>query len=87
MFLQILEICESPVETHVRFLSNLVDFARLEAGKYEFARTPFRLRDCLGSVKTYRLSAHQKQLELCYEVQRMCLSESLVIQRDCSSAG
>ncbi len=70
MFLQILEACESPVETHVRFLSNLVDFARLEAGKYEFARTPFRLRDCIGeALKRLAFSAHQKQLELCYEVQ------------------
>src|SRR5215470_16792756 len=70
MFLQILETCESPVETHVRFLSNLVDFARLEAGKYEFARTPFRLRDCIGeALKRLAFSAHQKQLELCYEVQ------------------
>jgi signal transduction histidine kinase/CheY-like chemotaxis protein len=70
MFLQALETCESPIETHVRFLSNLVDFARLEAGKYEFARTPFRLRDCIGeALKRLAFSAHQKNIELCYSVQ------------------
>lgn len=70
MFLQALETCESPIETHVRFLSNLVDFARLEAGKYEFTRTPFRLRDCIGeALKRLAFSAHQKNVELCYSVQ------------------
>jgi signal transduction histidine kinase/CheY-like chemotaxis protein len=69
MFLQALETCESPIETHVRFLSNVVDFARLEAGNYECARTPFRLRDCIGeSLKRVAISAHQKNLELCYAV-------------------
>lgn len=69
MFLHALEMCESPIETHVRFLSNLVDFARLEAGKYELVRTPFRLRDCLGeTLKRVAASAHQKKLELCYTV-------------------
>jgi signal transduction histidine kinase/CheY-like chemotaxis protein len=70
MFLQALEICESPLETHVRFLGNLVDFARLEAGKYEFTRAPFRLRDCIGeALKRLAFSAHQKDIELCYAVQ------------------
>lgn len=70
MFLQALETCESPIETHVRFLSNVVDFARLEAGKYEFTRTPFRLRDCIGeALKRLAFSAHQKNVELCYAVQ------------------
>ncbi len=69
MFRQILETCESPIQTHVRFLSNLVDFARLEAEQYEFARTPFRLRDCIGeALKRLAFSAHAKQLELCYDV-------------------
>jgi CheY-like chemotaxis protein len=70
LFLQALETCESPIETHVRFLSNLVDFAKLEAGKHEFARTPFRLRDCIGeALKRLAFSAHQKNVELCYSVQ------------------
>jgi signal transduction histidine kinase/DNA-binding response OmpR family regulator len=67
MFLHALEMCEGPIETHVRFLSNLVDFARLEAGKYELVRTSFRLRDCLEeTLKRLAASAHQKKLELCY---------------------
>lgn len=70
MFRHALETCEAPIDTHVRFLSNLVDFARLEAGKYEFARTPFRLSDCVGGgLKRLAFSAHQKGLELCYAIQ------------------
>jgi signal transduction histidine kinase/CheY-like chemotaxis protein len=69
MFRHALETCETPIDTHVRFLSNLVDFARLEAGTYEFARAPFRLSDCVGgALKRLAFSAHQKGLELCYAI-------------------
>jgi signal transduction histidine kinase/FixJ family two-component response regulator len=69
MFRHALETCEAPIDTHVRFLSNLVDFARLEAGKYESARAPLRLSDCVGgALKRLALSAHQKGLELCYAI-------------------
>jgi signal transduction histidine kinase/FixJ family two-component response regulator len=69
MFRHALETCETPIDTHVRFLSNLVDFARLEAGKYESARAPLRLSDCVGgALKRLAFSAHQRGLELCYAI-------------------
>ena len=69
IFRQALETCENPIDTHVRFLGNLVDFARLEAGKYEFARTPMHLGDCMGgALKRLAFAAHQKDLELCYSI-------------------
>lgn len=69
LFLHALETCETPIDTHVQFLSTLVDFARLEAGKYEFGRAPLRLSDCVGgALKRLAFSAHQKGLELCYAI-------------------
>lgn len=69
LFQHALETCENPVDTHVRFLSNLMDFARLEAGKCELIRTPVRLNDCVwGALKRLAFSAHQKGLELCCSI-------------------
>jgi len=69
MFRQVLETCENPIDAHVRFLSNVADFARLEAKTYKLAHIPFRLSDCLGgALKNLAFSAHQKGLELCYSI-------------------
>lgn len=69
LFQHALETCENPIDTHVRFLGNLVDFARLETRKCELVRVPMRLNDCVGgALKRLAFSAHQKGLELCCSI-------------------
>ena len=51
-------------------LNDILDFSKIEAGKLETEAIPFDLRESLGeSVKTLSVLAHQKGLELIYDVQ------------------
>ncbi len=51
-------------------LNDILDFSKIEAGKLETEAIPFDLRESLGeSVKTLSVLAHQKGLELVYDVQ------------------
>ena len=66
---QALEACDNPVEAHVRFLGNLLDLLRLEAGQRESAHTSLRLRVCVGeALQQVAALAHKKDLELCCSV-------------------
>ena len=52
-------------ESLLGLIGDLLDFARIEAGKLELAATPFDLRDLLGdTLRTLGVRAHQKGLEL-----------------------
>jgi signal transduction histidine kinase len=51
-------------------VNDILDFAKIEAGKLDLESIPFDLRESLGeTMKALGLRAHQKGLELIYEVQ------------------
>jgi len=51
-------------------INDVLDFSRIEAGKLELESIPFDLRESLGeTMKALGFRAHQKGLELIYEVQ------------------
>jgi PAS domain S-box-containing protein len=52
-------------ESLLGLIGDLLDFARIEAGRLELAATPFDVRDLLGdTLRTLGVRAHQKGLEL-----------------------
>jgi PAS domain S-box-containing protein len=56
-------------ESLLKLINSILDFSRIEAGKMELEQINFDLRNTLGpAVKTLALRAHQKELELLYEV-------------------
>jgi len=51
-------------------INDILDFSKIEAGKLEFDNIEFSLRETLGdAVKSLALKAHEKNLELVYEVE------------------
>jgi CheY-like chemotaxis protein len=51
-------------------INDILDFSKIEAGKLEIESIPFDLRESLGeTMKALAFRAHQKGLELIYEVQ------------------
>ncbi len=53
----------------LRLLNDLLDFSKIEVGRFELENAPFRLRDALDEVKkTLSLRAHDKGLELALNV-------------------
>jgi CheY-like chemotaxis protein len=51
-------------------INEILDFSKIEAGKLEFESIPFEFRESLGeTMKTLGFRAHQKGLELIYDVQ------------------
>jgi two-component system sensor histidine kinase/response regulator len=57
-------------ESLLTVLNDILDFSKIEAGKLEFESIPFDLRESLGeAMQTLSFRAHQKGLELIYEVQ------------------
>jgi PAS domain S-box-containing protein len=56
-------------ESLLTVLNDILDFSKIEAGKLEFESIPFELRESLGeAIQTLSFRAHQKGLELVYEV-------------------
>jgi len=65
-------------ESLLTVLNDILDFSKIEAGKLEFESIPFDLRESLGeAMHTLSFRAHQKGLELIYEV-RPDVPESLI---------
>jgi len=57
-------------ESLLTIINDILDFSKIEAGKLELESIPFDLRESLGeTMKTLSVRAHQKGLELIYEVQ------------------
>jgi len=63
------ETVRASAESLLRLLNDILDFSKIEAGKLELERIEFNLDECLGkTLKALALRAHEKRLELCYEV-------------------
>ena len=57
-------------ESLLAIINDILDFSKIEAGKMEIEAIPFDLREGLGeTMKSLSIRAHQKGLELVYEVQ------------------
>jgi two-component system, sensor histidine kinase and response regulator len=64
-----LETARDSANTLLYLLNDLLDFSRMEAGRFELDDEPFRLRDTLDAVaKTLSLRAYEKGLELACRV-------------------
>jgi PAS domain S-box-containing protein len=60
----------SSAEALLGILNDILDFSKIEAGKLDLERIEFSLRESLGdALKTLALRAHEKGLELLYDVQ------------------
>jgi PAS domain S-box-containing protein len=61
---------QSSAEALLDVINDILDFSKIEAGRLELERAEFALRESLGDImKTLALRAHQKGLELLYEVE------------------
>ena len=57
-------------EALLSIINDILDFSKIEAGKLEIEAIPFDLRESLGeTMKSLSVRAHQKGLELIYDVQ------------------
>ena len=57
-------------ESLLSIINDILDFSKIEAGKLELESIPFDLRESLGeTMSALSFRAHQKGLELVYEVQ------------------
>jgi signal transduction histidine kinase/CheY-like chemotaxis protein len=57
-------------ESLLSIINDILDFSKIEAGKMELESIPFDLRESLGeTMKALSIRAHQKGLELVYEVE------------------
>jgi two-component system, sensor histidine kinase and response regulator len=64
-----LELVRLSAESLLAVINDILDFSKIEAGKMEFESIPFDLRENLGeTMKTLGFRAHQKGLELVYDV-------------------
>jgi two-component system sensor histidine kinase/response regulator len=56
-------------ESLLTVINDILDFSKIEAGKLELESIPFELRESLGeTMKALGFRAHQKQLELVFDV-------------------
>jgi two-component system sensor histidine kinase/response regulator len=66
---EFLQLVRLSAEALLTVINDVLDFSKIEAGKLELDPMPFALRDCLGdTMKTLALRAHQKNLELAYQI-------------------
>ncbi|HEY2827564.1 MAG TPA: response regulator [Pirellulales bacterium] len=64
-----LETVRSCSDSLLSAINDILDFAKIEAGKLDLEQTGFELSEVLGNtIKTLSLRAHQKGLELTYRV-------------------
>jgi signal transduction histidine kinase/CheY-like chemotaxis protein len=57
-------------ESLLSIINDILDFSKIEAGKLDMESIPFELRESLGeAMKALSYRAHQKGLELIYDVQ------------------
>ncbi len=64
-----LTLVKASADNLLRVINDILDFSKIEAGKFELEQADFNLRDTLSDIlKTLAVRAHQKGLELCYQV-------------------
>jgi len=64
-----LNMVKSSADSLLQIINDILDFSKIEAGKLDLDPHEFLLRDCMGNtLKTLALRAHDKQLELVYEI-------------------
>jgi PAS domain S-box-containing protein len=64
-----LSMVKSSADSLLDVINSILDFSKIEAGKLELESIEFSLRDTLGpTLKTLALRAHEKSLELNYQV-------------------
>lgn len=67
--LDYVETVKSSAETLLSLLNDILDFSKIEARKLSLEKVEFSLHDMLGdTVKALAFRAHQKEIELLYEV-------------------
>jgi PAS domain S-box-containing protein len=65
-----LELVKFSAESLLTIINDILDFSKIEAGKLDLESIPFDLRESLGeTMRSLSFRAHQKGLELVYEVQ------------------
>jgi two-component system, sensor histidine kinase and response regulator len=65
-----LSLVKLSAESLLGIINDILDFSKIETGKLSLEAIPFDLRESLGQfIKTLSFRAHQKGLELVYEVQ------------------
>jgi PAS domain S-box-containing protein len=73
-----LGMVKSSADSLLELINTILDFSKIEAGKLELESIEFNLRDTLApTLKTLALRAHEKSLELNYQV-RPDVPETLV---------
>jgi two-component system sensor histidine kinase/response regulator len=66
---EILGLVRLSAESLLSIINDILDFSKIEAGKFDLETIPFDLRETLGeAVDTLSLRAHQKGLELVFDV-------------------
>ncbi len=65
-----LGLVKQSAESLLSIIDDILDFSKIEAGKLDMESIPFEMRESLGeTMKALSYRAHQKGLELIYEVQ------------------
>jgi len=64
-----LNVAKVSADSLLSLINDILDYSKIEAGKLEIDIIDFNLRNCLGdTMKTLSLRAHQKGLELAFEI-------------------
>jgi PAS domain S-box-containing protein len=65
-----LNLAKMSADSLLSLIDDILDYSKIEAGKLEIDAIAFSLGDCLGdTIKTLSLRAHQKGLELAFEIE------------------
>ena len=65
-----LTMAKISADSLLSLLNDILDYSKIEAGKLDIEVIDFHLGDCLGdTMKTLSLRAHQKGLELAFEIE------------------
>jgi two-component system, sensor histidine kinase and response regulator len=65
-----LNVAKVSADSLLSLINDILDYSKIEAGKLEIDAIDFNLGNCLGdTMKTLSLRAHQKGLELAFEIE------------------